>query len=58
YPRGEECGHVFCSAVEAVPEHDACCEHLGVEGEFSTSDEFVEESVIRFSSSVCFPPEQ
>ncbi|MCI66977.1 hypothetical protein A2U01_0088235, partial [Trifolium medium] len=41
-----------------VPEQDACCEHLGVEEEFSTSIEFVEESVICFSSSVCFPPEQ
>ncbi|MCI88135.1 hypothetical protein A2U01_0109421, partial [Trifolium medium] len=50
------CGRVTCSAVEAVPEKDAYCEHLGVEEEFSTSDE--EESVIRFSSSVCFPPEQ
>ncbi|MCI40704.1 hypothetical protein A2U01_0061937 [Trifolium medium] len=50
----EECGHVTCSAVEAVPEQDACCELLSVEEEFLTSNE----SVIFFSSSVGFPPEQ
>ncbi|MCI36518.1 hypothetical protein A2U01_0057741, partial [Trifolium medium] len=51
YPRGEECGRVSWSAIEAVPEQDACCEHLGVEEEFSTSGEFAEESVSHFSLS-------
>ncbi|MCI56101.1 hypothetical protein A2U01_0077352, partial [Trifolium medium] len=40
-PRGEECGGASCSAVEAVPEQDACYDYMGVEEELWTSTESV-----------------